>query len=642
MRKLALLLITISAACGLHAQSSTQGIITISPQQCVWHSGDDSAWSAPSLDESGWQPLTQWKAQPDQSRISVRCRIDPAAFRNLDHPAVQVRLLAAYEVFLNGVSIGRNGDLKSGLFRMDSIRVFPFPPSLAANRSSVLLLRVVFRMISVAPESSMQVPELRVGGTNGLRDNRAGVLVKQFSDGATSFLPLVVIGIVGLVLLGFSAWDRTHLEPVLLGLSCAFVGLMFVNVLCGTLMTRQPVWIQLVLYSFSGTANLLAQTFFYFALARKRVPAVFRLLIGAWFVCATWPLAELLLRPRLALRLDTIHFSVIAPVSYLLLAILLGCGPFIAFWPYRKVPRRMRAIAGLSAAWGAVLIVFFLALAAEPFPRMSGLFQAWQSTLFPAQSIAQLCMVGAIIAFILRDQRQIAVQRASLAGEMQAGREVQRHLVPLSMPSIPGFRCQAAYLPAAEVGGDFYQVFPRTDGSVLIVVGDVSGKGLKAAMTGTLVLGALHSLAQENLSPAKILSRLNAQLVTASDGGFVTCLCAHIAADSTLTLANAGHLPPYRNGDEIPLDSGLPLGITSDTIYAESTLHLVPGDTLTFLSDGVVEAKSAGGELFGFERTRSISRQSAEEISLAAQAFGQQDDITVLTLQFTPAEVARA
>jgi phosphoserine phosphatase RsbU/P len=642
MRKLAILLIAISATCGLHAQSSAPGIFAISPQQCVWHAGDDPAWAAPSLDESGWQPLTQWEAHSYQPRIWARCHIDPAAFRNFDHPAMQVRLLAAYEVFLNGVPIGRNGDLKNGLFSMDSIRIFPFPPSLAANRSNVLSLRMVFRMVSVAPESSMQAPKFLLGGRDGLRDNRAGVLVEQFSDGATSFLPMVVIGIVGLVLLGFSAWDRTHLEPILLGLSCAFVGLMFVNVLCGTLMTREPVWAQLVLYSFSGTANLLAQTFFFFALARKRVPAMFGLLIGAWFMCAAWPLAELLLRPQEALRLDAIHFSVIAPVSYVLLAILLGSGPFIAFWPYQQIPHRMRAIAGLSAAWGAVLIVFFLALAAEPFQGMSGLFQAWQSTLFPAQSIAQLCMVGAIIAFILRDQRQIAVQRASLAGEMQAGREVQRHLVPLSMPSIPGFRCQAAYLPAAEVGGDFYQLFPRTDDSVLIVVGDVSGKGLKAAMTGTLVLGALRNMAQTSLSPSQILSRLNFQLANSSDGGFVTGLCAHISTDGILTLANAGHLPPYRNGEEAKIESSLPLGITADTTYAESTLQLNPGDTLTFLSDGVVEAQGPKGELFGFDRTRAISRQSAEQIAAAAQAFGQQDDITVLTLQYAPAEVAHA
>lgn len=639
-RLTALLLLTLTAP-ALRGQA-VPGILAFSPQQCIWRAGDNPAWSALSLDESGWRPLAQWQAQPDQSRFWVRCHVDSREFASFDHPAVQVRLLAAYQVFLNGVPIGRNGDLKNGFFSMDSIRTFSFPPSPAANRSDVLSLRAVFRMVTADPAGSLQAPEFRVGDADSLRDNRAGILVGQISDEATTFLPLVVIGIVGLVLLGFSAWDRTHPEPILLGLSCTFVGLMFVNILCGTLMTKEPVWAQLALYSLSGTANTLAQTWFYFSLARKRVPVVFRLFIGGWFVCTAWPLAELLLPPQPALRMDAIHFFVIAPLSYVLLAVLLGCGPFIAFWPYQRVPHRMRAIAALSAAWGAVLIVFFLALAAEPYPRVSGLFQAWQSTLFPAQSLAQLCAVGAIIAFILRDQRQIAVQRASLAGEMQAGRELQRHLVPLTLPPISGFRCEAAYIPAAEVGGDFYQIFPCTDGSVLIVLGDVSGKGLKAAMTGTLVLGAIRSMSQETLSPSQILFRLNSQMASSTDGGFVTCFAARITADGALVIANAGHLAPYRNGEEISLESGLPFGITSDITYTDSTLQLAPNDRLTFLSDGVVEAQSLTGELFGFDRTAAISTQSADEIARAAQAHGQQDDITVLTLQFVPAEVLHA
>ena len=125
-------------------------------------------------------------------------------------------------------------------------------------------------------------------------------------------------------------------------------------------------------------------------------------------------------------------------------------------------------------------------------------------------------------------------------------------------------------------------------------------------------------------------------------GGFATCVCADISEDGELTLANAGHLAPYCNGEEIPLDSSLPLGIYHHAEYSETTLKLAPGDQLTFLSDGVVEAQSPTGELFGFDRTAAISTQSAEAIAAAAQAFGQEDDITVLTLTFAPAEVLHA
>jgi Stage II sporulation protein E (SpoIIE) len=639
VRRLSVLLAVFAAVPFMRGEA-LPGIVSISPQQCVWRAGDDPAWAAPTLKESGWQPLTQWEAHSYQSHLWMRCHIDPAALRTLDHPAVQVRLLAAYQVFLNGVSIGRNGDLKNGLFSMDSIRLFPFLPSLAVDRSSILSLRVVFRMVSAGAIGSLQAPEIRLGGLGGSRNDRAAVLVGQFSEEATSFLPLVVIGIVGLVLLGFSAWDRTHPEPILLGLSCIFVGLMFVNVLCGTLMTREPVWAQLVLYSFSGTANLLAQTSFFFALARKRVPAIFRLLIGVWFVCAAWPLAELLLRPQLALRLDAIHFSVIAPVSYFLLAILLGLGPFIAFWPYRQIPRRMQAVAVLSAAWGAVLIVFFFTLAVEPFPGTSNLFEAWQSTLFPAQSIAQLCMVGAIIAFVLRDQRQIALQRASLAGEMQAASEIQHMLAPASIESASGLSVEVAFHPMREVGGDFFLCRVLPDGRQRILIGDVSGKGAAAAMAATLLLGAGEERGGD--LPRELLAHLNQVLCRKRLGGFATCLCADVAPDGRTTIANAGHLAPYLNGSELKIDSGLPLGIIDHTDYSERPFQLAAGDTLTFLSDGVVEARNSSGELFGFDRSHAISTRTAEEIAAAAQSFGQQDDIAVLTLTFAPAEVVHA
>jgi serine phosphatase RsbU (regulator of sigma subunit) len=175
-----------------------------------------------------------------------------------------------------------------------------------------------------------------------------------------------------------------------------------------------------------------------------------------------------------------------------------------------------------------------------------------------------------------------------------------------------------------------------------VLVGDVSGKGLRAAMLGTLIVGAAGALAQENLAPAEMLDRLNRHLCGRTDGGFATCLCAEIGADGRLVLANAGHLAPYRNGQELPLDSELPLGIAASANYTESTLQLAPADALTFISDGVVEARDASGELFGFDQTWRISRQSAEEIADIAARFGQEDDITVLTLSYASAEVPGA
>jgi serine phosphatase RsbU (regulator of sigma subunit) len=104
-----------------------------------------------------------------------------------------------------------------------------------------------------------------------------------------------------------------------------------------------------------------------------------------------------------------------------------------------------------------------------------------------------------------------------------------------------------------------------------------------------------------------------------------------------MTVANAGHLPPYINGEEIDLPGALPLGILEGAEYESTTIQLSPGDYITFMTDGVPEAQTKAGELFGFERTREASTQPADRIAHAACIFGQSDDVTVVTAVFTGA-----
>jgi serine phosphatase RsbU (regulator of sigma subunit) len=237
----------------------------------------------------------------------------------------------------------------------------------------------------------------------------------------------------------------------------------------------------------------------------------------------------------------------------------------------------------------------------------------------------------AIALFLLLSQRAWRAWRArdELRVEFEAAREVQERLVA-SAVDVPGFRIQSAYLPAKHVGGDFFRVVPESDGGVLVVVGDVSGKGLRAAMTVSAIIGALRTMPV--LPPARILAALNRGLVGQLQGGFVTCCVARIGEDGAITIANAGQIAPYLNGAELEVPAGLPLGV-EPIEYEELHLQVSAGHSLTFVSDGVVEARNAAGELFGFERTRAISGQSANQIANAAKLFGQEDDITVLTLQ---------
>ncbi len=159
-------------------------------------------------------------------------------------------------------------------------------------------------------------------------------------------------------------------------------------------------------------------------------------------------------------------------------------------------------------------------------------------------------------------------------------------------------------------------------------------------MTVSLLVGTLRTLAHYTQSPGEILAAMNQRMLGRGQGGFTTCLVLRADPDGTITAANAGHLAPYLGGTELSIDNGLPLGLSAEATYSETKLTL-PGNTqLTFLSDGVVEARNAQGELYGFDRTATISTQSAEQIARAAQTHGQEDDITVLTLALNGAEAA--
>jgi serine phosphatase RsbU (regulator of sigma subunit) len=133
---------------------------------------------------------------------------------------------------------------------------------------------------------------------------------------------------------------------------------------------------------------------------------------------------------------------------------------------------------------------------------------------------------------------------------------------------------------------------------------------------------------------------MNQRMLARSNGGFTTCLVLRADTDGKLTVANAGHIPPYLDGHELSLEGGLPLGLSADTIYTETTFQLSANQHLTLLTDGVVEARDKSGALYGFERAAALSIQTPEAIAFAAQAFGQDDDITVLSLSYAGVQVS--
>jgi hypothetical protein len=263
----------------------------------------------------------------------------------------------------------------------------------------------------------------------------------------------------------------------------------------------------------------------------------------------------------------------------------------------------------------------------------------WPFNVGAFQLVGDLEMLAVLVILVRRYARS-RQEEERLESELEAARAVQSVLIPTDVPSIPGFAVETVYRPASQVGGDFFQIIPIPAGGALIAIGDVSGKGMPAAMTVSLLVGTLRTLAWYTQSPGEVLAAMNRRMLSRSHGGFTTCLVLRLNLDGSLILANAGHIAPYIDGREVEIDNGLPLGLDGNAEYPETTLRLPADAQLTLLTDGVVEARNSTGELLGFERTRQLSTQPAQQVAHAAQTFGQEDDITVLTLSTSPAAVA--
>lgn len=225
---------------------------------------------------------------------------------------------------------------------------------------------------------------------------------------------------------------------------------------------------------------------------------------------------------------------------------------------------------------------------------------------------------------------ETARERAAYAAELQAASSVQQLLLASASRETPGFQVESVYLPASEVGGDFFFVSAAPDGSLTAILGDVSGKGLTAAMRVAMILGAIRR--ENSHDPGEIMAALNNLLIAQGQLGFTTACCIRVFPDGTFTVANAGHIAPYISGREFASPPSLPLGIAIKEFYEVVSGRLLPGERIVLLSDGVPEARSKSGELYGFERLAELTQFSVEDIAETARRFGQEDDITILAI----------
>jgi phosphoserine phosphatase RsbU/P len=508
-----------------------------------------------------------------------------------------------YELYINGTRIAATPGFGTDDPPFFAPRVFPLPESLIQSDTLTVALRIwrpqrIFWLRSSFSADRGPYLLASLPAASGAADNAR--LKSIVSTGPfLLFSPFTLF--IGIYLLWTFRTAREWRDLLWLGCYCISVfclgafPLALSHQLVGSLK-----WFER-LQSFNIAFALISLTEF--------SAAVFRITDGRWrwFV---WPL----------LLLVRVHGMI--PVIPAALCV---------FWGFRQLTRRsdtgIRLTAALVATYTTLRLNYYLAsvggVSLVPLDITAG--PVVISTLALMSSLIAAALMFVTLQRLLRDKSE----KQRLAAEVEAARVVQQILLARAEQPSGEYTIEAVYTPAQEVGGDFYYLSP----SNLIAIGDVSGKGLKAAMVVSLITGALrNSRSQE---PSVVLAELNRTLAHGLDGGFVTCSIARLDPSGEIRIANAGHLAPFIDGNECEIDSGLPLGIAPDAVYAETTIHLPIGKQLTLVSDGVVEAQNAEGELYGFDRTRSIATEPAAEIAKFAQAFGQTDDITVVTIRRT-------
>lgn len=609
-----LLVLLLALPCGLSAQFSQ-----IPDSQCVYRLGDNPAWAAPNVDPTGWKPYSDYRETGDAWVLWVRCR---ASF---DASGIQQPVVIA----------GRDGPMQSDLFidgqparRFDKASLPVWIYSATPGTSPpvrIFAVRIVQKLL--APGDSPGRPLYLVFGD--------GPRLLEYSEanlgtGLRSFLPTyssyLIIGAAGLFLVGLFLFDRSQNAAFWLGIYCCCVCITRINIIIADLSRGGfSLLLDSALFGLSMFESW-ALVRVNFALAQRRVPAIYWIVFAASVFIFFGSVLPVFLPAEWSLPLSLfVQVTCFKPIWCIW---TFACtAPFVAFWPWSALGSRMRVVASLCAIW-AIIEGWF------QFQQVVLNRETWSNQVQNWMSLAIAALVVALFGYIFHQQRVTADERAEMRGELTAARQVQHLLIPEKMLVAPGVTVSSAFLPAHEVGGDFYLCRALPNGAQRVLLGDVSGKGVAAALTSALLLGAADRC--DELRPAAVLHELNAALRNSGIEGFTTCLCADLSATGVLLIANAGQLPPYRNGQEIEIPAGLPLGVEASAAYAETSLQLAPGDKLTFLSDGVVEARNAVGELFGFERTRQLSSRAAQQIAEAAVQFGQQDDITVLTLSLAP------
>ena len=617
-----------------------------------FHVGDDIRWAQPSYDDSAWERIgvdRGWGAQGHYAYTGFawyRRHIDfvpvSGAPRNL--ALLVPPTFGLYEVYWNGHLIGRSGKLPP--HPEWKLR----PPSqsfgLGPERCGVLAFRMWVAPLGFTAtglSGGLTSPPL-AGSPDAIAAALGNLDHLWLRDSQYYFDENLLYALLGVV--GMCAWLRNRSHKLLLWVSL-FALLQPAHVLLYN--AHLPFPFQFAI-GFDWVAQTLAGIALWYLLLYlleldgnaplrrwTRYIALFAMAgaLGDWLVVSLdWSSPH----AHLYQILDgLLSYPLTLSDAYPLV--------LIAFALRKRLPAASWLVAVAASAYELIGVISVTSIQGQRFTHWHTVWDILKVKLFvlrgnyfdPANVASALLLISIGYA-VYRYSVEQSERRADLEQEFRNARELQHVLIPDDLPEIPGFALSGAYRPAREVGGDFFQIIPLDDASALIVLGDVSGKGLKAAMAVSLIVGAIRALAEDYSHPAVLLTQLNRRLCGRLQGSFATCIVVRATLNGECTLASAGHPGPFVNDRELILPGALPLGVSADLTYTESNLVLGSADQLSLYTDGLLEARSQTGELYGFARLQSLfaARPGAAQAAEAAILFGQDDDITVLTLACRP------
>ncbi len=649
-RLIAVVLVPFSLSGSLAAQSfnlAAQGQQIIALDQLMrFHPGDEPTlgWANPAFDDSAW-PLIRgdqpWYAQgyPQLTGFAwYRFEVTPPSHSS--RLALWVPLIATnFQIYADGRLIAENGAMPPyPRARYGPNLVFPIPADLVHSaRPLIFAIRVWHYPWEYEMFGGLQ-EAMQLGDAGLIREWQAQRwrtifwVNTQFNiDG----LICLLAGLGSLVLfflrrtdrefLWFGVWEAFNVLYILLGVWCAFhsFNVIFWRLTGAVLLACLNGCMPILIRHFGRTDRT---RLYWAAIAVALLDSAIYVLFALSGISIFW-------------------FWVAGAVMKLLLGVL-NCGLLFQTSKESKLEMRVFALPvavyflNLTAVFGGFALLAQGASWAGHYVPLFVSFTNWPFPLGTYQTTGIAVQLALFTILLFRFVRT-RTDEERYKTELEAARTVQQVLVPDEIPSVPGFALASVYKPAGQVGGDFFQIIPTANGGVLVAIGDVSGKGMPAAMTVALLVGTLRTLAHYTQKPSEILAAMNQRMLARSSGGFTTCLVLTVSAAGTLTAANAGHIAPYVNGRELTLANGLPLGLAPQEQYAESVFSLAADEQLTLMTDGVVEARATDGELLGFDRVKAMATQSADSIVQAAQDFGQDDDITVMTLRLAPAEIVQ-